>query len=156
MAMYDSIWRDDEAGAWSYVDTTGTTDLQRRGIDWPELEEKRRREAAGAPPPPPLPGSVEDPYGTAAPPRDGGTVAPPRSPRAQTPPPAREGDGTSRAPRVIGRAVGGTGGGGSAPPPPPAPPPSDSAGARREERDQVKHRGRCGVVLAPPSDGGRG
>ena len=65
MVMGDTAWHDDEAGAWSYMDTVGTTDLQRRGIDWPELEEKRRREAAGAAPRTPLPGNVEDPYGTA-------------------------------------------------------------------------------------------
>ncbi|HKP74624.1 MAG TPA: PBP1A family penicillin-binding protein, partial [Longimicrobiaceae bacterium] len=62
MAMGDTGWIDDEGGAWSYVDTTGTTDLQRRGITWPALEEKRRRDGAGMPPPTPLPGSVEDPY----------------------------------------------------------------------------------------------
>jgi penicillin-binding protein 1A len=125
MAMGDTGWYDDEGGAGTYVDTVGMTDLQRRGIDWPELEEKRRREAAGAPPPRPLPGSVEDPYGTA--PR------PPASPqpriRARLGPPPSEpvaGDGRdggrtgsdgSRQPRVIGRPVDGSTGGGSTSPP---------------------------------------
>jgi penicillin-binding protein 1A len=143
MARYDSAWQDDEGGAWAYVDTVGMTDLQRRGIDWPELEEKRRREGAVTPPRTPLPGSVEDPYGTAAPPaREAGTTAPPRPSRVQTSVPPRTAEGTSgtgegsRAPRVIGRpAAGSSGSGSTSPPPPPPPPPSsapsDSAGARR-------------------------
>ena len=137
MVMMDSVWRDDEGGAWSYTDTTGMTDLQQRGIDWPELEEKRRREAAGAPPPAPLPGSVEDPYGTSATAgRDAGSAGSTTRPRVQTSIPPRDastdgqraGDGTRRAPRVIGRPADGSGGG-TAPPPPPSPP--DSAGAGR-------------------------
>jgi hypothetical protein len=108
MAMGDSAWQDDEGGAWSYVDTVGSSDLQRRGITWPALEEKRRREAAGAPPPPPLPGDVEDPYGTT---RPRARLGPPPT----EPPPAggergREGEGTStpRRPRVIGQPVDGS------------------------------------------------
>jgi 1A family penicillin-binding protein len=138
MAMGDTAWQDDEAGAWSVVDTVGMTDLQQRGIDWPELEEKRRREAAGAPPAAPLPGSVEDPYGSAPP---GGTTPPPATtprPRIRArlgPPPSeppvasdgqgrdgtRTGDGdragTQREPRVIGRPVDGSTEGGTSPPP---------------------------------------
>jgi membrane peptidoglycan carboxypeptidase len=125
MVMGDTAWHDDEAGAWSYVDTVGTTDLQRRGIDWPELEEKRRREAEGAAPRTPLPGSVEDPYGTTSPP----PAPPPARPRPRLgdaptePPPTDEGQGreresgSTRQPRVIGQPVDGSTGGGSPPPP---------------------------------------
>ena len=117
MVMGDTAWQDDEGGAWSYVDTAGTTDLQRRGIDWPELEEKRRREAAGTAPRTPLPGNVEDPYGTA--PRLSPPPAPP-PPRLGPPPgePPAAGDGRTRdgggrrQPRVIGQPVDG-----STPPP---------------------------------------
>jgi len=127
MAMGDTTWRDDESGAWSYSDTVGMTDLQRRGIDWPALEEKRRREGAGAPPPPPLPGNVEDPYGTTPPlppappqPRIRARLGPPPS----EPPVAGDGrgqddgaGGSSRQPRVIGRPVDGSTDGGANPPP---------------------------------------
>ncbi len=132
MAMGDTAWRDDEAGAWAYLDTVGTTDLQRRGIDWPELEEKRRREARGAPPPAPLPGSVEDPYDDAARP-----LPPPPTASRPRPRPApvasdgrdesRDGSTGRRQPRVIGRPVDGTPEGGSTTPP--AKP--DSAGRLR-------------------------
>ncbi|HEV7590736.1 MAG TPA: PBP1A family penicillin-binding protein [Longimicrobium sp.] len=121
MAMGDTAWHDDEAGAWSYVDTVGTSDLERRGITWPALEEKRRREATGAPPPPPLPGNVEDPYGTA--PRGGMSPSPPPAPpppRLGPPPgepPVAGGGRTPRRPRVIGQPVDGSTDGGSAPPP---------------------------------------
>jgi hypothetical protein len=132
MAMGDTGWVDDEGGAWSYVDTVGTSDLQRRGIDWPELEEKRRREARGTPPPAPLPGSVEDPYGDAAPPPPPPPAAP--RPRPRPAPVASDGrdesgDGSTgrRQPRVIGRPVEGPTEG--SPPPPPAKP--DSAGSLR-------------------------
>jgi penicillin-binding protein 1A len=137
MVMGDTAWHDDEGGAWSYVDTVGTTDLQRRGIDWPELEEKRRREAAGAPPSAPLPGSVEDPYGTQPLPPPSPPPARPRPRLGSQPtePPVagdgrsrdRDGGSTPRQPRVIGQPVEG----GTAPPPPPPPPPPpkpDSAG----------------------------
>jgi hypothetical protein len=141
MTMGDTGWVDYESGAWSYVDTTGTTDLQRRGIDWPELEEKRRREGT-TPPRTPLPGSVEDPYGTESRPVDATPMIPSRPGRIHTPPPIRDGapvtsdgqrrsgDGSSgtstRRPRVIGRPVDGSRDGGV--PPPPPPPPSDSGG----------------------------
>ncbi|HYH83019.1 MAG TPA: penicillin-binding transpeptidase domain-containing protein, partial [Longimicrobium sp.] len=139
----DSLWRDEEAGAWAYTDTVGmggTTDLERRGIDWPELEAQRRRQGtAGVPPATPLPGNVEDPYAPPPQPRE-----PPRRreppPLAGEPPVSSEGQregGSRREPRVIGtpvegRSSGGTGTGGSPPPPPPPPPPpapGDSAGA---------------------------
>jgi len=124
MAMGDTGWTDDEGGAWSYTDTVGTSDLERRGITWPALEEKRRREAAGAPRPPPLPGSVEDPYGTTPPPASSrpGIRArlgpPPGEPPAAGDGGSRERDGgsTPRQPRVIGRPVDGSTDGGTPPP----------------------------------------
>ncbi|HET7462112.1 MAG TPA: PBP1A family penicillin-binding protein [Longimicrobium sp.] len=139
----DSAWVDDEAGAYAYQDTVGTTDLEARGIKWPELEAQRRRQAAGAPPPEPLPGSVEDPYATA--PVGSGSVQPPptgeTTRRRRTPPPAEPPaasggqDGQPRRePRVIGEPVGGSSSGGtggqpvSPPPPPPPPPPADTSG----------------------------
>ena len=120
MTMGDTGWIDDEGGAWSVDDTTGMTDLQRRGIDWPELEEKRRREGAAAPPPRPLPGSVEDPYGTAPSPPPAPTSPQPRIRARLGPPPSeapvagdgrdggRTGSDGSRQPRVIGRPVDGS------------------------------------------------
>ncbi|HET7233830.1 MAG TPA: PBP1A family penicillin-binding protein [Longimicrobium sp.] len=121
----DSAWADEEAGAYAYQDTVGMTDLEARGVKWPELEAQRRRQAAGAPPPEPLPGSVEDPY-TPPPPVGSGTVPPPsrtQTPRRRTPPPVTappaeppvasgQDDGTSsgRPPKVLGEPVGGASG----------------------------------------------
>jgi penicillin-binding protein 1A len=123
--VVDTGWTDAEAGAWAYQDTVGMTDLERRGIHWPELEERRRREAEGAPvATTPLPGNVEDPYGTETS-TGTGTSGRTRT-RVTTPPPPPvevasgadgSGDGgstrTRTAPRVLGRPVGGSGDGGS-------------------------------------------
>jgi penicillin-binding protein 1A len=135
MVMGDTAWHDDEGGAWSYVDTVGTSDLERRGITWPALEEKRRREAAGGGRTAPLPGNVEDPYGSMAPPSREAINPPPPAPPTRTPiaPPAeppvardgrgtdgrgRDGDATgTRPPRVIGKPVDGTTDGGTGAPP---------------------------------------
>jgi len=142
----DSAWVDDEAGAYAYRDTVGMSDLEARGIKWPELEAQRRRQAAGAPPPEPLPGSVEDPYATApvgsgsvsTPPRTGETTRRRRTPPPAEPPVASDGqDGGAaprRQPRVIGEPVGGgssssggsTGTDGTSGSPPPAP--ADTSG----------------------------
>lgn len=147
MVMGDSGWVDDEAGAYAYQDTVGMTDLEARGIKWPELEAQRRRQGAAAPPSEPLPGSVEDPYGTApvgtgsVSPRAGESTRTRRTPPAAEPPVAQEQDGGAaprREPRVIGQPVGGgsstgatgtdgTGGSSGTPPPPPAP--ADTSGA---------------------------
>ncbi len=150
MAPYpsDTGWTDAESGAWAYEDSAGVTDLERRGIYWPELEEKRRREAAGAPPPPPLAGSVEDPNAVSV-----GSGTDPSAPRTGTtgrtrtrtpvaPPPADSSQRTRTAPRVLGDPAGnasgdggsssGTSGGssgGASPPPPPAPPDTSGGGA---------------------------
>jgi penicillin-binding protein 1A len=151
MAMGDSAWRDDESGAWSYTDSSGMTDLQQRGIDWPELEEKRRREAAGAPPAPPLPGNVEEPYGSAPslstvtpePPSNVGTrrsrITVSTSPAEPVASGARETPvRPRRSPPLLGRPAGGDTASarpsapapGVAPPAPSAPPASqDSAGS---------------------------
>ncbi|HEX6751674.1 MAG TPA: PBP1A family penicillin-binding protein [Longimicrobium sp.] len=152
----DTGWTDAEGGAWAYEDSAGMTDLERRGIYWPELEEKRRREAAGAPPSPPLAGSVEDPgaaaVGSGAYPSTSRTGTTGRTRTPISPPPlagepvtdGRRDQTTSRprrAPRVLGEPVGnaggdggstsGTGGGssGGASPPPPAPPDTSGGGA---------------------------
>ncbi|CAA9298561.1 MAG: Multimodular transpeptidase-transglycosylase, partial [uncultured Gemmatimonadetes bacterium] len=67
----DTAWRDEEWGSTDIQlpepynpDTVGMSDLEQRGIDWPELEAQRRR---GERPRAPEPGSVEplpppDPY----------------------------------------------------------------------------------------------
>jgi penicillin-binding protein 1A len=117
----DTAWQDPEQGAWAYQDSAGMSDLERRGVYWPELEEQRRREAAGAPPAAPLPGTVEDPYATAP---VGGSATgrtrvrptPPPPPVDYEPPPpvasegGRAGSGgrTRTPPRVLGEPVGGS------------------------------------------------
>jgi hypothetical protein len=128
MAM-DTAWRDEEWGSTEIQlpapydpDTVGTSDLEQRGIRWPELEEQRRR---GERPRAPEPGRVEplppEPY---TPPRT--TRPPPRTTTTtrteEPPPPPRE----RPRPRVLGDPV--------TPPetPPPAPPstpPDTTSGA---------------------------
>ena len=120
----DSVWYDEEAWGEGYEpDTVGLSDLEDKGIYWPELEEKRRREAAGrssATVPPPLPA---DP-----PPARSTRRSPPPPPvTVDEPPPPVSGEdgeggstgtsgaGASREPRVLGRPVG-EGGAGAAPP----------------------------------------
>ena len=84
---YDSAYTDEEWGAYAYdPDTVGMSDLERRGVDWPELEEQRRREAAGARPRAPLPGSVEEPL-PPLPPAGSQTTVPRTYPRTTPPPP---------------------------------------------------------------------
>ena len=129
------VWVDEEWGAYAYdPDTVGLSDLEKRGIDWPALEEQRRREAAGEPLPPIDPLPPPPPVAT-----DGSTRTRPRV----TPPPVDEppasgdvdGDGVDGAPppprerrdppRVLGEPVGGQP---ETPAPAPAPP-DTSAGA---------------------------
>jgi penicillin-binding protein 1A len=142
MAMGDSLWYDEEWGGYAYDDSVGASDLEQRGVYWPELEERRRRQGDGVPPPrTPLPGSVEDPVVVPPPPAP---VVPPRTagdgrgrarPVTPAPPPADvERDRTP--PKVLGRPVS------PAPPPPlpapaPAPPPPsppDTSGAGAARR----------------------
>ncbi|HEX8692310.1 MAG TPA: PBP1A family penicillin-binding protein [Longimicrobium sp.] len=137
MAMGDSAWYDEEWGGYAYDDTTGASDLEQRGVYWPELEERRRRRGEGVAPPAPLPGSVEAPVvvpptAPATPPRTAtdGRRRPPRTAVTPPPPPpaVAEGDGDPAPPKVLGRPVS------PAPPPspspaPPPPPPPDSSGA---------------------------
>ena len=114
MAM-DTAWRDEEWGSTDIQlppvegydpDTVGMTDLERRGVNWPELEAQRR---AGERPRTPEPGRVET-YPDPLPP-----AAPPPAPRTRRTPtrteeaPPRE----PRRPRVLGD-----------PAPPPSTPPS--------------------------------
>jgi len=126
----DTAWRDEEWGSPEVMlpsddgfnpDTVGLSDLERRGIEWPELEAQRR---AGERPPVPEPGSVEPLPPPPAP-------APPPPPVRSTPRPAetrprREPEplppAEPRRPRVLGDPVDP-----GAPPAPPPPP--DTAGA---------------------------
>jgi penicillin-binding protein 1A len=119
----DSAWADDEAWGSEYEpDTVGMSDLQRRGIDWPELEAQRRR---GDAPDAPLPGTVEP-----APPAGSGRTLPPPPPiTVDEPEPVTGDDGAPvggdepapprREPRLLGRPTEGTG---SEPAPAPTPP----------------------------------
>ncbi|HEX9939031.1 MAG TPA: PBP1A family penicillin-binding protein [Longimicrobium sp.] len=140
VAMGDSAWKDEEAGAWAYTDTVGMSDLEQRGIQWPELEAERRRRAAGGAPPEPLPGQVEEEPYTTTPPLVGSGTPPPSTRgntgrRRTTPLPGEPVAGGEtpepaeprREPRVIGTPVGGEGTGtgttGSG-----TPPPADTSG----------------------------
>ena len=139
----DSAWYDEEAWGEGYEpDTVGLSDLERRGITWPELEEQRRREGTTLPPLPPAPGRVAPPPPTIdvvpSPPSvtdeeiDDGVSSQPngRSSSGGTSGRSSRGSSTTRRePRVLGRPVEGSG---STPPPspepPPPPPPDTSSG----------------------------
>jgi penicillin-binding protein 1A len=121
MAM-DTVWRDEEWGSTEVrtydADTVGgVTDLEQRGISWPELEARRR---AGERPRAPEPGSVEPvppPTYTVPPP----SRSNPRASEPRNPEPRRE---PRRTPPVLGEPAPRT------PPPPepvePPPPPPDT------------------------------
>jgi penicillin-binding protein 1A len=119
----DTAWRDEEWGSTDIQlapvegydpDTVGMTDLERRGVNWPELEAQRR---AGERPRTPEAGRVEtypDPV-------------PPATPRTRrTPTRTEETPPAERRPRVLGEKA-------PTPPapeptPPPAPAPPDTSG----------------------------
>jgi hypothetical protein len=127
----DTAWRDEEWGSTDIQlptdagynpDTVGMTDLEQRGVQWPELEAQRRR---GETPRAPEPGSV-DPY--SLPP-----VPPAPRPRPRPVPRPAEAspqtEPTPRRPRVLGEPSERPEP--AAPPPEPAtppPPPDTTAG----------------------------
>ncbi|HEX8452865.1 MAG TPA: PBP1A family penicillin-binding protein [Longimicrobium sp.] len=127
MAM-DTAWRDEEWGSTDIQlapvegynpDTVGMTDLERRGVNWPELEAQRR---AGERPRAPEPGRVEtypDPLPPAPAPRPRRTPA-----RTEETPPAEP-----RRPRVLGEKAPTPPAPEPAPPPAPAPPDTSSGGS---------------------------
>jgi penicillin-binding protein 1A len=134
MAM-DTAWRDEEWGSTEVViptddgfdpDTVGMSDLERQGIEWPELEAQRR---AGERPSTPAAGSVEPlpPYPAPPParrtPRATESPQPTETPRRREPEPRPEPE--PRRPRVLGDPVEP-----AAEPTPPPPPDSTGGGAR--------------------------
>jgi penicillin-binding protein 1A len=115
----DTVWVDEESGTIAVLpppegydpDTVGLSDLEARGIDWPELEAQRR---AGRRPPVPEPGRVEPLPGEPLPPPPPPAPRPRRTPRVEGPPPPAP-EEPRRRPRVLGDPV--------PPPEEPAPPP---------------------------------
>ncbi len=105
----DTAWRDEEWGSTDIQlpepydpDTVGMSDLEQRGIDWPELEAQRRRGER----PPPATGSVEplppEPYTPLPEPR----TTPRTTRRAAEEPPAPRAEPRERPrPRVLGEPV---------------------------------------------------